>query len=568
MDRVRETNQRTAFVLHVQYWFDTLNRTLDTLRDLPQSAADTIQSSDWAKLADRLHGDSYGAAEIRQLFYPSKDSDGNDPARVTTLPTPETSRQARFFSSLDSKEYYNLYVHVLQHNPPLSFPDVQSFLGIKRDEGEIMIKVMDHVVRWVNPAPVDIVDRQENNKPLRRQDLVPALRDLMATAYGTDWWIQQQEAGGRSLNDDDDDDGIDNVANWLDKRSRSLEKQVLDYVRDNIARFKGPSMKHYLDLMPEEYEASYAERFADDLWMGLFRVVQVSIGVKFRPAWQDSMPERDGDLCGGNEAYHQNNGTRRGPASAITRAICSQLENIPEVKENAALNSVYASTELGTLIDHVVVAWAAERCRKAVESNESDDGAPWSNEALRRIKLARQGYEKLLLEKTITTSSTDSEPRGVHSYQQNAMPLNPYVKQPSLSQGPPTSITNEDQGRDGQTRETARPAGLSLLQQANHTAQLPWSQPLQSPRNQGGGGHPRQGAMGPPPSLQRPVAEVGQSLQLPGAPASGTRVVQSPGGRKSLPNGRRNPGQLHPTQKRPKTPPWAHGPVATSGRRR
>jgi hypothetical protein len=39
-----------------------------------------------------------------------------------------------------------------------------------------------------------------------------------------------------------------------------------------MARFKDPSTKYYLALMPkEEYNYSYAECFAaNDLWVGLF----------------------------------------------------------------------------------------------------------------------------------------------------------------------------------------------------------------------------------------------------------------------------------------------------------
>ncbi|GKU11348.1 unnamed protein product, partial [Fusarium langsethiae] len=237
-----------------------------------------------------------------------------------------TSRQAGFFGSLDRKTYHELFRHIVQYNPTLPFPDVQSLLRMKKDEGEVMTRVMDHVVRWVNAQPIDIVNRHDNNKPLRRQDLVPAIERLMATACGADWWAQLREGCGG-------DGGGGDVAAWLELRSKSLEKQILDYVRLHMARFKDPSTTHYLDLMPEEeHDHSYAERFAtDDLWMGLFRVVQDTIGPAFRPAWQDSVSDRVSDLRGGDEAHNLDGEARRGPASAITRAICSQLGNIPEV---------------------------------------------------------------------------------------------------------------------------------------------------------------------------------------------------------------------------------------------
>ncbi|KAI8710962.1 hypothetical protein NCS52_01509600 [Fusarium sp. LHS14.1] len=114
---------------------------------------------------------------------------------------------------------------------------------------------MDHVVRWVNAEPIDI-------------DLMPGIERLMVTAYGANWWAQLKEEGG-------DDGGADDVATWLELRSRSLERQILEYVRRHVDKFKDPSTAHYLALMPEEeHDHSYAERFAtDELWMGLFRVV-------------------------------------------------------------------------------------------------------------------------------------------------------------------------------------------------------------------------------------------------------------------------------------------------------
>ncbi|KAL6355264.1 hypothetical protein LRP88_10850 [Fusarium phalaenopsidis] len=254
-----------------------------------------------------------------------------------------------------------------------------------------------NISKWYQIAGYRLDD---NNKPLRREDLVPAIKSLKATAYGDDWWTR--------LREDDDVDGADDVASWLDLRSRTLERQVLDYVRSHMTEFRDPSTKHYLDLMPEEHYEQYAERFSTgDLWMGLFHIVQHAVGPAFRPVWEDSIPER----IGADDAIHQpqTEMRHRPPASAITRAICSQLGNIPEVKENPALRGVYASSELGAYIDHAVLAWASDRCRKAVESNESDEGNPWSGEALQAIQAAYQGYERILAGMTSATAISEHD---------------------------------------------------------------------------------------------------------------------------------------------------------------
>ncbi|KAK2926747.1 hypothetical protein FoTM2_013617 [Fusarium oxysporum f. sp. vasinfectum] len=309
-------------------------------------------------VVDLNPGDTYDAADVHQVFYPKGDGNNNDdskssPSAPSTIkPVQKTARRSGFLSSLDKEAYDGLCRH-LQQNLTLRFPDVQPLLKIKKEEGEVMAQ------------------------PLRRQDLIPAIEGLMVTTHGDDWWARRREDG--------DVDGADDMASWLDLRSRTLERQVLDYVRSHMTEFRDPSTKHYLDLMPEEHDEHYAERFSTgDLWTGLFHIVQHALGPAFRPVWENSISER----VGADNAIHQPRSEmrRRPPASAITRAICSQLGNIPEVKENPALRGVYASNELGAYIDHAVLSWASDRCRKAVENNESDEGHPWSSEALRAIQ--------------------------------------------------------------------------------------------------------------------------------------------------------------------------------------
>ncbi|KAG5746171.1 hypothetical protein H9Q70_011136 [Fusarium xylarioides] len=446
---------------------------LETLKTLPTPAAESIQVSDWAKLATDLGNNTYTAIDVHQRFYPKDSSNSGD----STAPT---SRQTGFFGSLEKKTYNDLFRHILQHNPPLTFADVQSLLRIKKDEGEIMTRVMDHVVRWVNAQPIDIVNRHDNNKPLRRQDLTPAIERQMVA--------------------------------------------VLDYVRLNVARFKDPSTAQYLALMPEEeQDHSYAERFAsDDLWMGLFRVVQDTIGPASRPVWQDSVSDRVGECLNcRDEAHNLDSETHRGPVSAITRAICSQLGNIPEVKENPALRGVYASTELGMYIDQAVLMWAADRCRKAVEFNESDDGAPWSDETLRMTQIAYQGYERLLSGMAAATSSDEQ------------------WRQPS--QGSiQINKTRGAQGSNCRAGEATRPEDLSLMEQSSYTATSPSTLYLQSSSNHHRGGKQRQEATGFIPSQQlRPATEIGHSLQQPGEPVRGTWTVQSHRRRGNLSAGQR-----------------------------
>lgn len=88
---------------------------------------------------------------------------------------------------------------------------------IKKVEGEMITRVIDHIVCWVNAQPTDIRNRHGNNKPLGLQNPMPDIQKLMATAYRADWWAQLREDG-------DDDNDADEVATWLELHSRSLEK--------------------------------------------------------------------------------------------------------------------------------------------------------------------------------------------------------------------------------------------------------------------------------------------------------------------------------------------------------
>ncbi|KAH6952259.1 hypothetical protein DER45DRAFT_392030 [Fusarium avenaceum] len=129
-----------------------------------------------------------------------------------------------------------------------------------------------------------------------------------------------------------------------------------------MAEFKGPSMRIYLDQLPEEYEITYADRFdVEDLWKELLSIIRKAIPSElFRPIWQERSVNRQNGTDGISGLSHPDNETRRQPASAITRAIYSQVRKIPEVAQNPALSGVDASVELGALIDKAVLTWAAK----------------------------------------------------------------------------------------------------------------------------------------------------------------------------------------------------------------
>lgn len=551
---------------------------------LPETAIVSVQKSDWAKLASSLGAKPYVTSQVQELFYPKRDNDGNENSSVhsSTPPNEGTARRKGFFGSLDEEGYSSLYQCVLKCDPPMQFLDIQSFLNVKKDEGEVMVQVMDHVVRWFNDQPADIIDRQENNKLPRRQDLITAFEKSTLKDYGSDAWEWLTDRG-RS-------DGCDSIASWADKHSRFVEQQVLDFTRHHMAEFKGPSMHIYLDQLPEEYEITYADRFdVEDLWKELLSVVRKAVPSElFRPIWQERSVDRQNGTDGISGLSRPDNETRRQPASAITRAICSQVGKIPEVAQNPALSAVDASVELGALIDKAVLTWAAKRCRWAIENSETEDGSPLSSESKNLIQLAHQNYEKLLSQRATTSLSTQ-RPAQLRERLSQMTDEDPTVivegttssNQPSeqygISQETPATTASADERREVQlgnrgmaeTAEPAEPPGLSQIPHSSRAsrarspqAHLRMQQRTYSP------GQVRKGHTLP----VLPVAEVGRPLQLPGA--SGAVRTFPANRRKSLPSGKQK-------AKRPETAThsnltshgsasasWMGGPIATSGNRR
>ncbi|KNB16990.1 hypothetical protein FOXG_14986 [Fusarium oxysporum f. sp. lycopersici 4287] len=556
------------------YWFDAFYQVLETLRALPTSTSESIQISDWNVLAGSLKSDTYDAADVHQVFYPKGGGNSNDDSK--------SSPSAPFHHQTGPKRQ-------------LGGSGFLSFARTRKPYDGSLPPFFNRPHSSVSGCAA-LVEDQEGGRRGHGTGHRPC--SLMVTTHGDDWWARRREDG--------DVDGADDMASWLDLRSRTLERQVLDYVRSHMTEFRDPSTKHYLDLMPEEHDEHYAERFSTgDLWTGLFHIVQHALGPAFRPVWENSISER----VGADNAIHQPRSEmrHRPPASAITRAICSQLGNIPEVKENPALRGVYASNELGAYIDHAVLSWASDRCRKAVENNESDEGHPWSSEALRAIQAAYQGYEGILAGMTSATAISEHddqqqqqrqlpsllppEERISHAsnevlcQQQGAVSSNHHIiiKQPPSSQGfVPINTADRAQRDSGRTRAIAMEEGLlprmqqqkQQRQKSRHPEQQPLSLPpppltdnattaiSSLPPAQGTAmmrsHRHRDGTQGrsfadysyqPPPQKSYVAAEVGRPLQkLPKGDVGSGRVHQLSATRTLLPNERPSPGQSQTTR--------------------
>lgn len=65
-----------------------------------------------------------------------------------------------------------------------------------------------------------------------------------------------------------------------------LQQEALDFVRARFDAFKDPSAKEYIEQLPEKVSPEqYAERFQDEVWAGVLRIVRQYVGNDFQSGW-------------------------------------------------------------------------------------------------------------------------------------------------------------------------------------------------------------------------------------------------------------------------------------------
>lgn len=320
--------------------------------------------------------------------------------------TTEIARRPGFLSVLDGHAYDQVYRHIIK-NPNLRFPDIHQFLKLTKEETQIIAQALTHVVGWINAQPTEVVRKQENTTPLLRKDMVPILQAYApVTALGTNSDNDLRDGNGttrstppcsQAASEGDENSG---AAAWAEELSIVLERRVLDFVRENMATFKDPSNQFYLWSMLDQYDERYKSRFTEDgLWRDLYHLVKEVIGChQFRATWESSTFLDD--------QANRDNGHSHKSISAITRAICSHLKDIPEISENPALKGENAYIALAAIIDQSVLEWAAKQCQWALDNKSSANEVSLSSEEVRLIKLAHEKYETYL--KRLHQDSTGS----------------------------------------------------------------------------------------------------------------------------------------------------------------
>ncbi|MGH7963168.1 MAG: hypothetical protein ACRERD_15285 [Candidatus Binatia bacterium] len=221
----------------------------------------------------------------------------------------------------------------------LRVPDIEGLLRARKQEGKVMMRVMEHVVRWVNPEPREDVHNQDSNKPLLREDLKPALRQ-------------------NALRRDHDQTGVyrsssNELERQVEEDSIAVERLVLTSVRRNMEAFSTPAGQALLDAFPKTAGRRYAERFRDEAWRAVLNAVQgIIFSSGFEPLWEGAAaadPSRVGEK-----------GEDR-TVSAITQSLTTLVAKIPEVQQCPELSSRDAACELQEAIDEAITRWVQKR---------------------------------------------------------------------------------------------------------------------------------------------------------------------------------------------------------------
>lgn len=238
-----------------------------TLAELPCDANALVTKHDWVGLATALHFPDYTQSAVADLFYP-RDGDEILPP-VPDVQQIEHRRKTCFLDGL-TDEAYHLVFQRIHSGPTLSFPTVDQLLRItSRDRGQIMKKVMEHVVRWVNNNPIESLDKRVNNKPLIRENFKPILRHVRKVLQ------ESKSAGARETMGVVD---AEDMEAKIDMESILLERDIIDAVLRYMTNFQTPVALAVLAVFPGKNENTYSERFADSHWKNILDIVLNKVG--------------------------------------------------------------------------------------------------------------------------------------------------------------------------------------------------------------------------------------------------------------------------------------------------
>ena len=300
-----------------QFWFDVIEEAREWILQLCDDDAQAVQPTDWNAFVQLS---SRSASDVKELFYPDAPQEADLEAAARPY------RRPGFLVALDDAAYYSAYEAVLEF-PDRRFPDIQALLRTGRRDGKAVSQLMYHVVRWVNPSPATVGDRQ-NNKPPLWHDLKWPFKVDSSTPAGTEGQAQQ------------------------------LQRRIFDIVRDRITELSD------LSKLPGTDGESYLERFESPIWKDILLSVHSIVGPCFQGVMAKFNQQDPVTLASRQESTL---------VSAMSKAICQ----VPGIAQNPALRSKQALGVLMSKLSPVILTWASEQCNESLRAQHQGNVPLW-----------------------------------------------------------------------------------------------------------------------------------------------------------------------------------------------
>jgi hypothetical protein len=298
----------------------------------------SVQPADWKALVGLR---SRSASDVRELFYPGAPLEENSEVDGSL------HRRPKFLGALDDAAYFNACQAVLEFSDR-RLPDIQTMLGTGRRDGKAVSQLMCHVVKWLNPSPTKVGDR-ENNKP-------PLWRDLM-------WPFNAGSSSSKAE---------------TEGQAQELQRRIFDVVRDRVAELSD------LSTMPDTGgDSSYLERFDTPIWKDILVAVHSMVGPRFQGVMAKFNQQDPTTLSSRQE-------------STLVSAISKTIRQIPEIKQNPALRSSKALDGIMAKISPIILAWASEQCTEALRVQKLGQAPPWPPSVLKSVTSELENLNSLL----------------------------------------------------------------------------------------------------------------------------------------------------------------------------
>lgn len=289
---------------------------------MPSDAAHELTKKDWKILTTKNKID-VTLETVIDLFYPGAETVHSEKRELLQF------RRRDFLRGLSDDIYHETFLCL--RDPAFIFPEIERLFKTNSKEGQVLKKVMRHVVAWVNPSPSQTINHQKPTKPLIREDLkVALLHGALANERKTEF------------------------------ESIEIERLVIDYLWREMEFFTTPAAN--LDVFPNDDPKGYYKRFLSHTqncskqairspWGEILHLVKSVFGDRFHPLWgielinikQTSMEQREDTI-----------------AQRISRSAFDLISNLPEVANMQAIGGEGAADALAATLDMAISNWVAQ----------------------------------------------------------------------------------------------------------------------------------------------------------------------------------------------------------------